>query len=192
MILSAADAACYVAKDKGRGRIHVHQPGDAELASLHGEMQWVLRINRALEKKRFRLAFQAILPLSTERDSGLHCELLVRMDAGDGSLILPGAFLPAAERYNLASKIDRWVISEAFEWLVRHPQVLDGMEMFAINLSGQSLGEEGFLDYVIQQFEETGMRGEVQICERRETTAKIVQSKTAASPLQCFYELRGS
>ena len=107
-LLKEADAACYIAKDSGRNRIHVYHPEDLEIAQRHGEMQWVSKINQALEEGRFCLYAQTIVPLNDSGES--HYELLIRMIDENQGIISPGAFLPAAERYNVISKIDLWVI----------------------------------------------------------------------------------
>ncbi len=148
-LLKSADAACYVAKDMGRNRIHVYNCEDSEITQRHGEMQWVNRINQALEQDRFCLYAQAIVSL--DNNSGEHYELLVRMLGEDGNTIPPGAFLPAAERYTLMSKIDRWVINKSFDFLESQPQLLERIESVAINLSGQSLAESDFQNFVISK-----------------------------------------
>ena len=113
--MSAADVACYVAKDSGRNRIHVYEEGDA--AERHQEMQWVARINRALEEERFELFFQPIVPIGGGEGHWPHYELLLRMRDERGELVAPNAFIPAAERYNLMPGLDRWVISHTLETL---------------------------------------------------------------------------
>lgn len=126
-ILSDADIACYMAKDKGRNRIQVHYPGDTETAQRHGEMQWVTRINQAIDEEKFCLYVQTIEPL--DKSLASHYEVLIRMIrmiGDDARVIPPGAFLPAAERYNLISKIDRWVINETFNLLEEHPLFFKG------------------------------------------------------------------
>jgi diguanylate cyclase (GGDEF)-like protein/PAS domain S-box-containing protein len=146
-----ADDACNAAKDQGRNRIHIYREDDATIAKWHGDLQWVDRINRALEENRFRLYFQPIVPV-LERNEGAHYELLVRMSDEQGAIVSPSAFLPTAERYNLATKIDRWVINESFGWLHRHPDHLAELFRCSINLSGQSLSDDTFLDFVTSQF----------------------------------------
>ena len=141
-VLSAADTACYAAKDQGRNRVHVSLPDDKEIAQRHGEMQWVAKITAALEENRFRIFTQPIVPMAATRDVGNHIELLLRMEDEDGQIVPPGAFLPAAERYNLAPHLDRWVISTLFEWFEGHPRELDALHLCSVNLSGQSLGDE--------------------------------------------------
>lgn len=149
-VLSAADSACYVAKDKGRNRIHVYSPNDRELGKRKDEMQWVVRINRALEEDRLDLFYQEIAPLKPAAAEGKRLELLVRIKTADGGHILPGAFLPAAERYNLSGKIDRWVIQAALDWLCADKKILAQVETCAINISGHALGSEDFLEFCAQ------------------------------------------
>jgi len=156
-ILSAADAACYAAKDRGRNRIHMYHEGDVELARRHGEMRWVTRIQTALEENRFELARQPIVPLSVSSGNDSHYELLLRMRDEDGEIVLPDAFLPAAERYNLAVKLDRWVVREAFRLLTRSPGHLEKLFLCSINLSGVSLADEDFLIFVTTEFASTGL-----------------------------------
>lgn len=154
-VLRAADAACYTAKDKGRDRVHVAQVDDVELVHRHGEMQWVTRINDALEHDRFCLYFQPIAALTIEQpQAGTHFELLLRM-VDDGDVILPSVFLPVAERYSLATRIDKWVIERSLQWLRADPVRLSQVEQCAINLSGQSLGDEEFLEFVLKMLRAT-------------------------------------
>jgi diguanylate cyclase (GGDEF)-like protein/PAS domain S-box-containing protein len=156
-ILSAADAACYAAKDHGRNRIHVYDDADVELARRHGEMRWVTRIQTALEESRFELARQPIVPLSASADPDSHYELLLRMRDENGDIVLPDAFLPAAERYNLSVKLDRWVVREAFRLLTQDQSHLDKLFLCSINLSGVSLADEDFLIFVTTEFASTGL-----------------------------------
>ncbi len=150
-LLKEADAACYMAKEKGRNRIHVYHPEDSGIAQRHGEMQWVTRINKALEENRFCLYAQAIVPLDASTD--IHYELLLRMVDEKGTIIPPAAFLPAAERYNIISKIDRWVVENVFGILAKNPGFLKQIDFISINLSGQSLADEDFLYFVIKQLQ---------------------------------------
>jgi len=172
-VLSAADAACYAAKDAGRNRIHVYHPDDSELSKRRGEMQWVSEINRALEEQRLCLARQPIMPLSGtgKAHDGGHYELLVRMKNENGDLIYPGAFLPAAERYNLAILLDRWVVSSAFAWLLDNPDELASLRMCAINLSGHSLCDPDFLHFLLEKFQEEHIEAEKFCFEITETAA---------------------
>ena len=156
-ILSAADAACYAAKDRGRNRIHIYHEGDVEVARRHGEMRWVTRIQTALEENRFELARQPIVPLFTRSEPDTHYELLLRMRDEEGSIVAPEAFLPAAERYNLSVRLDRWVIREAFRLLTQDPAHLQKLFLCSINLSGVSLADEDFLIFVTTELASTGI-----------------------------------
>lgn len=168
-LLKDADAACFMAKDKGRNRIHVSHAKDVEIAHHHGEMQWVSRINRALSEDRFCLYAQVIE--STIGNNDEHYELLVRMIDEQGKIVPPGAFLPAAERYNLVSKIDHWVIKHAFSLLTNNPKFLERITFCSINLSGQSLTSTEILEFIIDQLHESGINGEKICFEITETTA---------------------
>jgi diguanylate cyclase (GGDEF)-like protein/PAS domain S-box-containing protein len=152
-LLKEADAACYAAKDNGRNRVHVFRPDDQELAMRHGEMQWVEKIRQGLQDDLFCLYGQMITSLSGQEE-GLHFETLVRYQENHGPLIPPGAFLPAAERYNLAVAMDRWVIGHTFKWLADHPAFLEQLSLCAINLSGLSLSDETMLVFISEQFSE--------------------------------------
>ncbi|MFT5503309.1 MAG: diguanylate cyclase (GGDEF)-like protein/PAS domain S-box-containing protein [Gammaproteobacteria bacterium] len=142
-----ADAACYMAKELGRNRIHVHKPEDVELSKRHGEMEWVPRINEALEQNRFILYAQSIEPLGEKTDS--HCELLLRMLDENGNIVPPGAFLPAAERYGLIRDIDNWVVETALKLMASHPKFLQQVHLVSINLAGPSVDSIDFLDSVV-------------------------------------------
>jgi diguanylate cyclase (GGDEF)-like protein/PAS domain S-box-containing protein len=187
--LSAADAACYVAKDSGRNRIHVYERDDEEVARRHGEMQWVSRIQRALEENRFELRYQSILPVIPTGAAREHIEILVTMRDEKGSLVPPGAFLPAAERFNLMPAVDRWVVSHTLHWLRDHPQVLTRLEFCAINLSGNSLSDDNFLDYVRNLLDETGVLP-TKICFEITETAAIANLSSAIKLITELKKLR--
>jgi diguanylate cyclase (GGDEF)-like protein/PAS domain S-box-containing protein len=146
-LLSTADSACYAAKEEGGNRIHIYRSGDSDIKEHNNQLEWVSRIHLGLEKKQFVLYIQRMASLSEGAE--LHCELLIRMQAMDGSYYPPGYFLPAAERYHLMPKIDRWVVGEALSIIARKGASFP--YVCAINLSGQTLSEEGFLEYVIEQ-----------------------------------------
>jgi diguanylate cyclase (GGDEF)-like protein/PAS domain S-box-containing protein len=177
-LLSAVDTACYMAKEQGRSRIHVYREDDEELAKRHGEMQWAVRLPRALEDGQFQLYLQPIVPVVGKHDGSLHYEILLRLK--DKPMVLPGTFLPAADRYNLSSKIDRWVITATFDWIFNHPAHLQRLNLCAINLSGHSLNDETFLDFVHRQFEEFPIPPEKICFEITETVAIANLSRTAA------------
>ena len=168
-LLKQADAACYMAKDLGRNRIQVYHEEDVSLAKRHGEMQWVTRIYQALEEDRFCLYAQTIVCLESQFDK--HYELLIRMKDEVGQLIPPGAFLPAAERYNLIDRLDAWVIEKAFTLLAANPVFLEQVHFISINLSGQSLTKHKFLDFIITHLEKFEIPGNKICFEITETTA---------------------
>ncbi len=166
-VLSHADGACYMAKDKGRNRVWVHQDDDRETRDRRGEMEWVSRIMRAFDENRFVLYFQRVVPLSVTDDYSCR-EVLVRMREENGELVPPMAFIPAAERYGVMSTVDRWVVRTAFAWLAGHP----AEERLAINLSSQSLGDGDFLNFVMEQFRATRLSPR-RICFEITETAAI-------------------
>ncbi len=152
-IMSAADMACYAAKDLGRNRVHIYEESDEALSRRQGEMHWASLISQALEQDRMMLYFQEICAVNSSDATEHHCEILIRMQDEEGRIILPGAFLPAAERYNLILSIDRWVIETLFSYYAEHCNSLFAEEnyLFSINLSGASLNEEGFDNYICEQ-----------------------------------------
>lgn len=150
-ILKESDAACYAAKEKGRNRIHVFSSTDEALAERQGEMQWVEKIRLGIEENRFQLYGQLIVP-TNDQNEALHFETLLRYRDNLGNIIPPGAFLPAAERYNIAPALDRWVISNLFEYLSTTPGFINRLELCSINLSGLSLSDETMLSFIDEQF----------------------------------------
>ena len=151
-LMSSADVACYSAKDMGRNQVHFYRDSDASLR--HEEMKWVSRITSAVEDDRFELFFQPIIGIGKESGERRgHYELLLRMRDEDGELVGPDQFIPAAERYNLMSTLDRWVIHEALSKLADRSADGDAKFTLAINLSGTSLSEDRFLDFVKDELE---------------------------------------
>jgi diguanylate cyclase (GGDEF)-like protein len=151
-ILQAADSACYAAKAAGRNRVHTYFAADEMIEAHRKDMQWVHRLEQALDKGQFALHWQQITPLGDET-GGLHGEILLRLIDDDGTLIPPGAFLPSAERFYMASRIDRWVVREVFEWMAEHRATLSHVDTVGINLSGQSIGDRDFHRYVMELIE---------------------------------------
>ncbi|HTP46147.1 MAG TPA: EAL domain-containing protein [Casimicrobiaceae bacterium] len=180
--LSAADAACYLAKDKGRNRIQVYHPRDTDVAVRHGEMEWVDRLQRALAEDRFQLFAQPIRALSGDETTPRHVELLVRLRSERDELVPPMAFVPAAERYNLMPLIDRWVVRNAFNLIAPHldRSTKQAPDLCAINLSGASINDESFLDFVLAEFLRSGLPYSLICFEITETTAVTSLSKAAA------------
>ena len=144
-VLSSADVACYVAKDRGRNQIHVHESGDFETARRRGEMQWSTQVVAALRENRFVLYHQHIVPIAAANDTG-HAEVLVRMLDSDGAVISPGKFLGAAERYRHMMELDRYVIARVLDFMASYPE--DPHRHLSVNLSGQSLSSMEFLETI--------------------------------------------
>ncbi|MDA0824306.1 MAG: EAL domain-containing protein, partial [Proteobacteria bacterium] len=169
--LSMAGTACFAAKDSGRNRIHSYQKDDLAVTRRHGEMRWATRINDALFDDRFELNFQRITSINSEFNCGDHYELLIRMRDELGNVVMPSEFLPAAERYNLSEKVDRWVIGHALDWLRDHPVLVDQLHLCGINLSGQSMGNEAILRFILDQVDEGSIPAEKLCFEVTETAA---------------------
>ncbi len=150
-LLVQADAACYMAKERGRNRIHIYHPEDTVLAQRQGEMEWVPRINSALDENRFLLYAQAIVPLNGSTDT--HYELLLRMVDEDGTVFPPGAYLPAAERYDLVNKLDTWVLENAFAFISENSEVFEGIHFISFNLSGQSIASASILNSIVEKLQ---------------------------------------
>lgn len=186
-LLSAADSACAAAKEAGRNRIHSFQENDIDLMRRRREMQWAARINNALEENRFELFRQTIRPLQVE-EQGAHYEILLRMRDENGGIISPGLFIEAAERYGITPGIDRWVIRSAFRWLVSEADERERLALCSINLSGQSLGDEKFLPFVIDQFQMSGLDA-TKICFEITETAAIASYSQANRFINALKEL---
>ncbi|WP_231892436.1 EAL domain-containing protein [Woeseia oceani] len=186
-LLSAADSACAAAKEAGRNRIHSFQENDIDLMRRRREMQWAARINNALEENRFELFRQTIQPLQVE-DLGAHYEILLRMRDEQGGIISPELFIAAAERYGITPNIDRWVITNSFRWLVSEADERERLSLCSINLSGQSLGDEKFLPFVVDQFQISGIDA-TKICFEITETAAIASYSQANRFINALKEL---
>lgn len=168
-VLRLAETTLYAAKEEGRNRIHIYASDDAYLSQRQREMRWIGEIRDALEHNRFRLFCHSIVPLDNT-DQNKHFEVLLKMEK-DGELIAPGEFIPAAERFNLMPQIDRWVIREFFDKLALHPELLSGNTFCTINLSGLSLSEPSFHDFVLEQLMREHIRPNSICFEITETAA---------------------
>jgi diguanylate cyclase (GGDEF)-like protein/PAS domain S-box-containing protein len=187
-LLSAADSACAAAKENGRNRIYSFQENDIDLMRRRREMQWAARINNALEDGRFEIFRQFILPLHEPQKHGLHYELLLRMRDEAGKIVTPDQFIAAAERYGLTPNIDRWMIEHALRWLVSEADEREKLELCSINLSGQSLGDDKFLPFVIDHFHRSGIDAS-KICFEITETAAIASFSQANRFIHALKEL---
>jgi len=156
-VISAADTACYAAKDGGRNRVVMYQEDDATMTRQRAEADWVGRAKRALVENRLFLEAQPIRPLALGSRELPHYELLVRMRDDSGRAVPPGAFLPTVERYNLSVRYDRWVIAAALNWMQGHATALDRFGRFFINLSRDSLVDPGTATFVRNALAEAGV-----------------------------------
>jgi EAL domain-containing protein (putative c-di-GMP-specific phosphodiesterase class I) len=156
-VMSAADSACYVAKSRGQGQVHVYSARDEAVARQRGEIHWLQRLQHALRDNRFVLYTQPIVAAPATADRGPALEILVRLLGDDGSVIAPGEFLKAAERYRLMSLVDRWVVQAALAALGRGAIKVASGRSIAINISGQTLGDAQFLEFVVECLDRTGV-----------------------------------
>jgi len=146
--LSCVDSACYIAKQSGRNRIHIYEE-DKQEELRRQEVVWVNKVQDALrDESRFCLYAQLIKPVDGD-EKYLHYEILTRMIDENGELAPPEKFIPVAESYNLADKIDLIIITKALSWLKNHPDHVSKLTMCSINLSGQSLGDPEFIDNLV-------------------------------------------
>jgi len=155
-ILKAADSACYVAKDLGKNRIHIYQDDDIQLTQRLGDMHSAQAVQKSLLEDRFILFAQEIRCNHIGKTKW-HGEFLVRMLGENDEIILPDKFIPAAERYHLMVELDKWVINSAFRYIKQLEEKHDGTILCAINLSGQSICDHDFLNYVVSKFDESGI-----------------------------------
>ncbi len=150
-LLSQLDIACYAAKQAGRNCVHVYQECDNDLALSHKKLQWISKVNQALNEDLFILYAQPICQLGSKESEPVHYEVLIRLQDSSGEIIFPDAFLPTVERFNLALQLDQWVIKASFDWLSRHKQQGREVPFLSINLSGQNLGNKKLLAFIHSQ-----------------------------------------
>lgn len=184
-LLQAADTACYMAKNEGRDRIRILPYDQSTVDVKRREGEWVQRITEAFELDAFQLVFQDIVPLAEPRKTAGHREVLIRMLDKDGSLVPPMSFLPTAERYNLMSRIDEWVLRRVIHML-RNTNEIEGR--VAINLSGQSIGDREWVDRMLATIESSGV-DPAQLCFEMTETAAIANLDTARQFMDRVHEL---
>ena len=193
-VMREADAACYAAKDAGRNRVHIYHEDNPEVVQRHLEMQSIAEINQAIDDNRLILYYQTILDLNDENGAEPNFfEILVRMQSIDGDLISPGAFLPVAERYNLITQIDTWVVKTTIDWLCRE-QDEGRPTRCSVNLSGMSIASEKFLTFILKTLELSGVEAN-RICFEVTETAAITNIDIAMHFIKklkakgCFFAL---
>ena len=172
-LLSAADLACYAAKDSGRDMVHVYHADDVEISEKYRQMQWLPRIREAIKNNEFELAIQSVVSLAGNSNPRIIYEFLLRWPQDDGSMISPGLFIPTAERYDIMRDLDGWVIENALaaaaelKTELQHPE----NQMFTINLSGQSVSDPALADFIISALQRFGVNPQSICFEVTETVA---------------------
>jgi len=183
-LLAHADTACYMAKERGRNRVHLFSEDDLETTQRRSEMEWAGRIRQALADGRFLLHFQELAPLwYGEQAEGVHLEMLVRLRDEGGAMVPPGAFIPAAERFGLMPQLDRWVVDTTLANFHRiHPSGKP-VKLCAINLSGPTFEDDSFADFVLQRLEDYGVPPQ-RICFEITETAAVSSMARAVEFMQ--------
>ncbi len=156
-VMSAADSACYMAKQQGRGKVHIYSARDEAVARERGDIQWLRRLQTALHEDGFQLAVQPIIAMTGKADSGPAVEVLIRLTDDRGHSTDSAEFLRPAERYQMMPQIDRWVINTALGAIASGEIKLSARRSCAINLSSQTLGDEAFLSFVVDSLDSTGV-----------------------------------
>lgn len=192
-VLKLSDSTCYSAKNKGRNRVQVYYPNDDDIAQQSEDSRWFSRITQALDEDLFCLHMQTITSTQTDDKKLKLCEILIRLkDKSSGKLVPPMAFLPPAERYNLMPRIDRWVISHFLEYLANRIPMPN--TVYSINLSGSSINDDTFIDFLKEQFQEHPVDPTLLCFEITETIAIANLQKAAEFILElkklgCYFAL---
>ncbi|KAA2285332.1 bifunctional diguanylate cyclase/phosphodiesterase [Arenimonas fontis] len=183
-LLAHADTACYMAKERGRNRVHLFSEQDSETSKRRSEMEWAGRIREALADGRFELHYQELAPLwHGEQAEGVHVEMLVRMRDESGAMVPPGAFIPAAERFGLMPQLDRWVVETALANF-GHLHASDRpVHLCAINLSGPTFEDNAFAEFVLRALDDYGVSPQ-RICFEITETAAVSNMARAVEFMQ--------
>ncbi len=178
LVMRAADAACYAAKHAGRNRVHLYEESDEQRSNRERELNWVPRIREAIEVDGLVLFGQVIEATTISSTDSTHIEILVRLRDEQGKLIPPGAFLPAAERFGLAPHIDRWVVTKTFAWMAAHLERAQKVPVCAINISGASVCDVQFREFLLSVLAEHRAFSE-NVCLEITETAAVAELGTA-------------
>lgn len=200
-LFSAADSACYIAKNQGRNQVVVHREATGKSSNRKVETHWVEEINSALDENRIVIARQKILPLKNhsgaidanaatlvEADEDAHFEVLMRLVSPSGELINPQAFLPSAERYGLSARLDATVIDVTLDWLKRNPAYLQKVRHCSINLASGSFAKEGFADALLEHIKDSGIPPS-KLCFELTETATIANLSAATEFMSRMAEI---
>jgi len=187
-LMSAVDLACYSAKEAGRNRIHIYQENEDKLANRQGELIWVNRLKEALEKDLFKLYCQPIVPINPHKRLNRHYEVLIRLQEDNGQIIPPILFLPAAEKFGLMPAIDLWVVKTALGF--QEQLAVSKRFSIALNLSGQSLSSQEFLDSIVEIIIHSSLDPRLICFEVTETTA--IQNLSTVIPFMHKLQALGS
>lgn len=187
-VMTAADAACYAAKNGGGDKIRVYRADDTDIVLHKSEMSWLSRLRNAIEEDHFVLFFQEIHCLNDASDGVRHKEILLRYKDETGRFIPPGAFIPSAERYNLMPAIDRWVFKAVCMHLQRNKHANAAREIISVNLSGTTLSDETFPEFVMNIIKETGV-DPASLCFEITETAAISNLTAARRFVTIFKEM---
>jgi len=186
--LSQADIACYAAKDMGRNQVHIHGLDDERVKKMHKELSWVADINSSSGDSRFSLCLQSIENLQDKEASSMY-EVLLRLNDDEGTLISPGSYIPAAERFSLMKDVDYWVIEQTFKQLSKlYKSIKDCDVRLFINISANSLTNSHFSEFVIQQYKKYNIAPDAVCLEMSESNAikNINQTADVISSLRKY------
>ncbi|WP_235869514.1 putative bifunctional diguanylate cyclase/phosphodiesterase [Veronia nyctiphanis] len=189
-----ADTACYAAKDKGRARLHVYRQDDEEVLRREREMAFVNQIHAAVAEDRFEIYAQPIMPVAGVDHDRLYFEVLVRLRGADGQMVPNGQFIPAAERYNIAHLIDTTVVRKTLQWFEDNPACVEQIGMISINLSGNSMANDAFVEFLVTSIKNSNVPSECLCLEVTETAAisnmsDAIKVLTALKNLGCSIAL---
>ncbi|MBW3566490.1 MAG: EAL domain-containing protein [Proteobacteria bacterium] len=187
-VMTAADAACYAAKNGGGDRIRLYRADDTDIILRRSEMSWLSRLREAIAEDHFVLFFQEIHSLSDSPDGVRHKEILIRYKDETGKLVPPGVFIPSAERYNLMPAIDRWVFKAVCEHLQRNRSRNTAREIISVNLSGTTLSDGTFPEFVMETLKATGV-DPTSLCFEITETAAISNLTAARRLITVFKEM---